>query len=124
MPTAAAGIGSELQPVRVRADQRRLARVFPNLLDKAARHAKSTIKIRMERRPAKRWSRWTTRRDHLPSRLRSVFERFARLDRGRLEAHSDRLALSISTACLCQRAAWTAASEHGGEAARCSSRRT
>jgi hypothetical protein len=51
MPTAAAGIGSELQQVRVRADQRRLARVFPNPLDKAARHAKSTIKIRMERRP-------------------------------------------------------------------------
>ena len=124
MPTVAAGIGSELQPVRVRGDERLLAQVFRNLLDKAARHAKSTIKIRMERRPAKRWSRWTTRRDHLPSRLRSVFERFARLDRGRLEAPSHRLALSISTACLCQRPAWTAASEHGGEAVRCSSRRT
>jgi len=50
MPTVAAGIGSELQPVRVRGDERLLAQVFRNLLDKAARHAKSTIKIRMERR--------------------------------------------------------------------------
>jgi len=44
MPTVAAGIGSELQPVRVRGDERLLAQVFRNLLDKAARHAKSTIK--------------------------------------------------------------------------------
>jgi signal transduction histidine kinase len=94
MPTAAAGIGSELQPVRVRGDERRLAEVFRNLLNKAARHAKSTIKIRWSAVPVKRWSRWTTRRDHLPSRLRSVFERFARLDRGRLEAYSHRLAMS------------------------------
>jgi signal transduction histidine kinase len=39
MSTAAAGIGSELQPVRVRGDERRLAQVFRNLLNKAARHA-------------------------------------------------------------------------------------
>jgi hypothetical protein len=96
MSTAAAGIGSELQPVRVRGDERRLAQVFRNLLNKAARHAKSTIKIRSSAVPVKRWSRWTTWRDHLPSTLRSVFERFARLDRGRLEAYSHRLALSLS----------------------------
>jgi signal transduction histidine kinase len=43
-------ITSALQPVRLRGDERRLAQVFRNLLDNAARHAKSRIVVGMGRR--------------------------------------------------------------------------
>jgi signal transduction histidine kinase len=52
-------VNAELQPTRVRGDERRLMQVFRNLMDNAARHAKSTIMVGMERRPVRLWSRST-----------------------------------------------------------------
>jgi signal transduction histidine kinase len=47
-------VKAQLQPMRVRGDERRLTQVFRNLMDNAARHAKSTIMVGME--PAARRS--------------------------------------------------------------------
>jgi signal transduction histidine kinase len=43
-------VKAQLQPIRVRGDERRLTQVFRNLMDNAAPHAKSTIMVGMERR--------------------------------------------------------------------------
>jgi signal transduction histidine kinase len=43
-------VEAELQTMRVRGDGRRLTQVLRNLTDNAARHAKSTVMIGMERR--------------------------------------------------------------------------
>jgi signal transduction histidine kinase len=53
-------VGAELQLSRVRGDERRLAQVFRNILDNAARHAKSTITIGLKRRSVEVVSRSTT----------------------------------------------------------------
>jgi signal transduction histidine kinase len=77
-------INAELQPTRVRGDERRLMQVFRNLMDNAARHAKSTIMVGMERRPGEVVV-WVDNDGEIisPKDRNRVFERFARLDASR-----------------------------------------
>jgi heavy metal sensor kinase len=88
----------ELQPARVRGDERRLAQVFRNLLDNAARHAKSTIMIRMERRPGEVVVLVDNDGEIIrPDDRNRVFERFARLDASRsADGGGSGLGLAIS----------------------------
>ncbi len=77
-------ITAELRPARVRGDERRLAQVFRNLLDNAARHADSTIIIRMEQRPGEVVVTVDNDGEIISPQDRArVFERFARLDASR-----------------------------------------
>jgi signal transduction histidine kinase len=91
-------VTAELQPVRVRGDERRLAPVFRNRLDNAARHAKSRIVVGMERRPTD----VVVSVDNDGEIIRSedcgrVFERFARLDASRsTDGGGSGLGLAIS----------------------------
>ncbi|HEY6685529.1 MAG TPA: ATP-binding protein [Propionibacteriaceae bacterium] len=91
-------ITSALQPVRVRGDERRLAQVFRNLLDNAAQHAKSTIRIGMERRPGEVVVSVDNDGEIISSEDRNrVFERFARLDASRsTDGGGSGLGLAIS----------------------------
>jgi heavy metal sensor kinase len=91
-------INSALQPVRVRGDERRLAQVFRNLLDNAARHAKSTIRIGMERRSGEVLVSVDNDGEIIGSEDRNrVFERFARLDASRsTDGGGSGLGLAIS----------------------------
>jgi signal transduction histidine kinase len=91
-------ITSALQPVRVRGDERRLAQVFRNLLDNAARHAKSAIRIGMERRSGKVVVSVDNDGEIISSEDRNrVFERFARLDASRsTDGGGSGLGLAIS----------------------------
>jgi signal transduction histidine kinase len=77
-------INAELQPTRVRGDERRLMQVFRNLMDNAARHAKSTIMVGMERRPGEVVVSVDNDGEIISPKDRNrVFERFARLDASR-----------------------------------------
>jgi signal transduction histidine kinase len=77
-------IDAELQPTRVRGDERRLMQVFRNLMDNAARHAKSTIMVGMERRPGEVVVSVDNDGEMISPKDRNrVFERFARLDASR-----------------------------------------
>jgi signal transduction histidine kinase len=77
-------INAELQPTRVRGDERRLMQVFRNLMDNAARHAKSTIMVGMERRPGELVVSVDNDGEIISEEDRNrVFERFARLDASR-----------------------------------------
>ena len=77
-------INAELQPTRVRGDERRLMQVFRNLMDNAARHAKSTIMVGMERRPGEVVVSVDNDGEIIsPEDRNRVFERFARLDASR-----------------------------------------
>ena len=77
-------VSAELQPVRVRGDDRRLSQVFRNLLDNAARYAKSTIVVGMERRGSDVVVSVDNDGEIISSQDRDrVFERFARLDTSR-----------------------------------------
>src|SRR5215212_5859568 len=91
-------ITSELQPVRVRGDERRLVQVFRNLLDNAARHAKSRIVVRMERRPGEVGVSADNDGEIISAEDRDrVFERFARLDASRsTDGGGSGLGLAIS----------------------------
>jgi heavy metal sensor kinase len=91
-------INSALQPVRVRGDERRLAQVFRNLLDNAARHAKSTIRIGIERRSSEVLVSVDNDGEIISSEDRNrVFERFARLDASRsTDGGGSGLGLAIS----------------------------
>jgi heavy metal sensor kinase len=91
-------INSALQPVRVRGDERRLAQVFRNLLDNATRHAKSTIRIGMERRSGEVVVSVDNDGEIISSEDRNrVFERFARLDASRsTDGGGSGLGLAIS----------------------------
>jgi heavy metal sensor kinase len=91
-------ITSELEPVRVRGDERRLIQVFRNLLDNAARHAKSTIKIGMERRAGEVVVSVDNDGEIIrPEDRNRVFERFARLDASRsTDGGGSGLGLAIS----------------------------
>jgi heavy metal sensor kinase len=91
-------INSALQPVRVRGDERRLAQVFRNLLDNAARHAKSTIRIGIERRSGEVLVSVDNDGEIIGSEDRHrVFERFARLDASRsTDGGGSGLGLAIS----------------------------
>jgi signal transduction histidine kinase len=77
-------INAELQPMRVRGDERRLLQVFRNVLDNAARYAKSAIVVGMERRPGEVVVSVDNDGEIISPQDRSrVFERFARLDASR-----------------------------------------
>ena len=77
-------INAELQPMRVRGDERRLLQVFRNVLDNAARYAKSAIIVGMERRPGEVVVSVDNDGEIISPQDRSrVFERFARLDASR-----------------------------------------
>ena len=77
-------INAELRPTRVRGDERRLRQVFRNLMDNAARHAKSTIMVGMERRPGEVVVSVDNDGEIINRKDRNrVFERFARLDASR-----------------------------------------
>jgi signal transduction histidine kinase len=78
-------VTANLQPVRVRGDERRLAQVFRNLLDNAARHAKSRIVVRMERRPSEVVVSVDNDGEIIsPEDRDRAFERFARLDASKM----------------------------------------
>jgi signal transduction histidine kinase len=91
-------ITTELQPARVRGDERRLTQVFRNILDNAARHAESTIIVRMERRPGEVVVSVDNDGEIIsPEDRKRVFERFARLDASRsTDGGGSGLGLAIS----------------------------
>jgi len=91
-------ITSALQPVRVRGDERRLAQVFRNLLDNAARHARSRIVVGMERRAGEVVVSVDNDGEIIgPEDRHRVFERFARLDASRsTDGGGSGLGLAIS----------------------------
>jgi signal transduction histidine kinase len=91
-------VTAELRPVRVRGDERRLAQVFRNLLDNAARHAESTIIVRMDRRPGEVVVSVDNDGEIIsPEDRNRVFERFARLDASRsTDGGGSGLGLAIS----------------------------
>jgi signal transduction histidine kinase len=77
-------VNAELQPMRVRGDERRLSQVFRNLMDNAARHAKSTIMVGLERRSDEVVVSVDNDGEIIsPNDRNRVFERFARLDASR-----------------------------------------
>jgi signal transduction histidine kinase len=77
-------VSAALQPVRVPGDERRLTQVFRNLMDNAARHAKSAIMIGRERRPGEVMVSVDNDGEIISPKDRNrVFERFARLDASR-----------------------------------------
>jgi signal transduction histidine kinase len=77
-------VRAELQPIRVRGDERRLSQVLRNLLDNAARYAKSTIVVGMERRASDVVVSVDNDGEVISTQDRNrVFERFARLDTSR-----------------------------------------
>jgi signal transduction histidine kinase len=109
-------INAELQPARVRGDERRLSQVFRNVLDNAARYAKSAIIVRMERRPGEVVVSVDNDGEIISAQDRSrVFERFARLDASR---SSDRggsgLGLAISREIMLAHGGTVVASEWNG----------
>jgi heavy metal sensor kinase len=91
-------ITSALQPVRLRGDERRLAQVFRNLLDNAARHAKSRIVVGMGRRAGEVVVSVDNDGEIIsPEDRHRVFERFARLDASRsTDGGGSGLGLTIS----------------------------
>jgi signal transduction histidine kinase len=77
-------VKAQLQPMRVRGDERRLTQVFRNLMDNAARHAKSTIMVGMEQRRGEVVVSVDNDGEIISPKDRNrVFERFARLDASR-----------------------------------------
>jgi signal transduction histidine kinase len=109
-------INAELQPARVRGDERRLSQVFRNVLDNAARYAKSAIIVKMERRPDEVVVSVDNDGEIISAEDRSrVFERFARLDASR---SSDRggsgLGLAISREIMLAHGGTVVASEWNG----------
>jgi signal transduction histidine kinase len=91
-------ITSALQPVRLRGDERRLAQVFRNLLDNAARHAKSRIVVGMRHRAGEVVVSVDNDGEIIsPEDRHRVFERFARLDASRsTDGGGSGLGLAIS----------------------------
>jgi signal transduction histidine kinase len=109
-------INAELQPARVRGDERRLSQVFRNVLDNAARYAKSAIIVKMERLPDEVVVSVDNDGEIISAQDRSrVFERFARLDASR---SSDRggsgLGLAISREIMLAHGGTVVASEWNG----------
>jgi heavy metal sensor kinase len=91
-------VTAELRPVRVRGDERRLAQVFRNLLDNAARHATSRIVVGMGRRAGEVVVSVDNDGEIIsPEDRHRVFERFARLDASRsTDGGGSGLGLAIS----------------------------
>jgi signal transduction histidine kinase len=109
-------INAQLQPTRVRADERRLMQVFRNLLDNAARHAKSTIMVSMERRPGEVVVTVDNDGEVISPKDRNrVFERFARLDASRSsDGGGSGLGLAISREIMVAHGGTVLATESGG----------
>jgi signal transduction histidine kinase len=109
-------ITAELQPVRVRGDERRLLQVFRNVLDNAARHAQSAIIVGMERRPGEVVVSVDNDGEIISSQDRSrVFERFARLDASRSsDGGGSGLGLAISREIMLAHGGTVVASELNG----------
>jgi signal transduction histidine kinase len=91
-------ITAELQPVRLRGDERRITQVFRNLLDNAAQHARSKIIIGMQPRPGEVVVSVDNDGEIIsPADRDRVFERFARLDASRsTDGGGSGLGLAIS----------------------------
>ena len=109
-------INAELQPARIRGDERRLSQAFRNVLDNAARYAKSAIIVKMERLPDEVVVSVDNDGEIISAQDRSrVFERFARLDASR---SSDRggsgLGLAISREIMLAHGGTVVASEWNG----------
>jgi signal transduction histidine kinase len=109
-------ITADLQPVRVRGDERRLAQVFRNLLDNAARHAKSSIIVDMERRPGEVVVSVDNDGESISLQDRDrVFERFARLDASRSsDGGGSGLGLAISREIMVAHGGTVVAGERDG----------
>jgi signal transduction histidine kinase len=109
-------VTADLQPVRVRGDERRLAQVFRNLLDNAARHAKSRIVVGMERRPSEVVVSVDNDGEIIsPEDRDRVFERFARLDASRsTDGGSSGLGLAISREIMVAHGGTVVATESDG----------
>ncbi len=109
-------ITAELQPVRIRGDERRLLQVFRNVLDNAARHAQSAIIVGMERRPGEVVVSVDNDGEIISSQDRSrVFERFARLDASRSsDGGGSGLGLAISREIMLAHGGTVVASELNG----------
>jgi signal transduction histidine kinase len=109
-------VTADRQPVRVRGDERRLAQVFRNLLDNAARHAKSRIVVGMERRPSEVVVSVDNDGEIIsPEDRDRVFERFARLDASRsTDGGSSGLGLAISREIMVAHGGTVVATESDG----------
>jgi signal transduction histidine kinase len=109
-------VSAELRPARVRGDERRLTQVFRNLLDNAARHAESTIMIRMEQRPGEVVVSVDNDGETISSQDRErVFERFARLDASRSsDGGGSGLGLAISREIMIAHGGTVVATESDG----------
>ena len=109
-------ITSALQPVRLRGDERRLAQVFRNLLDNAARHAKSRIMVGMGRRAGEVVVSVDNDGEIIgPEDRHRVFERFARLDASRsTDGGGSGLGLAISREIMGAHGGTVVASESDG----------
>jgi signal transduction histidine kinase len=109
-------ITADLRPMRVRGDERRLTQVFRNLLDNAARHAKSTIMIRMEQRSGEVVVSVDNDGEIIsPQDRNRVFERFARVDVSRsTDGGGSGLGLAISREIMSAHAGTVVATESDG----------
>ncbi len=109
-------ITTELQPVRVRGDERRLTQVFRNILDNAARHAESAIIVGMQRRPGDVVVSVDNDGEIISPKDRSrVFERFARLDASRsTDGGGSGLGLAISREIMVAHGGTVVATEGAG----------
>jgi len=109
-------INAKLQPVRVRGDERRLTQVFRNILDNAARHAESSIRVRMERRPGDVVVSVDNDGEIIsPTDRNRVFERFARLDASRsTDGGGSGLGLAISREIMVAHGGTVVATESDG----------
>jgi len=109
-------ITAELQPARVRGDERRLTQVLRNLLDNAARYARSMIIVRMQHRPGEIVVSVDNDGEIIsPQDRNRVFERFTRLDSSRSsDGGGSGLGLAISREIMLAHGGTVVATESGG----------
>jgi len=109
-------ITAELEPARVHGDERRLTQVFRNLLDNAARYARSAISVRLERRAADVVVSVDNDGEIISLQDRNrVFERFARLDSSRSsDGGGSGLGLAISREIMLAHGGTVVATESDG----------
>jgi signal transduction histidine kinase len=109
-------ITAELEPARVHGDERRLTQVFRNLLDNAARYARSAISVRLERRAGDVVVSVDNDGEIISLQDRNrVFERFARLDSSRSsDGGGSGLGLAISREIMLAHGGTVVATESDG----------